>query len=141
MRAGFSPGSKFPVPIRILLFFALVFFFPGCRRSAEELPVTPPVTYPLARQYIGYGVVNVSFTHLLDEPGSDGVSRTYLRRGTVVRIMERRPLINQGNNESWVLAEGNYQGTNSTQGWLQESVLDIFDNEERANTASKTMGL
>jgi len=91
--------------------------------------------------------VNVSFTHLLDEPGSGGVSRGYLRRGTVVPIIERRQIINRGNAESWVLAEGSTGTAGSpgsevpTQGWLNETTVDIFDNESRANTASKTMNL
>ena len=100
----------------------------------------PPVTHPLARTYIGYGVVNVSFTHLLDEIGQAGVSIGYLRRGTVVRIIERRQQITRNRSESWVLAEGNYLGQGSgTQGWLEESSLEIFDSENRAITASRTL--
>ena len=128
MRVGFSHGYNQV----LFFFFSLLLFsvFAGCRRSSEDLPVVPPATHPLARQYIGYGVVNVSFTHLLDEPGSGGVSRGYLRRGTVVCIIERRQIINRTNPESWVFAEG---------GWLVEAALDIYDNESRANTASKAM--
>ena len=127
------------------LLFAVVFF--GCRRSTEDQIVIPPATFPLAREYIGYGVVNVSFTHLLNKPGPDGVSIGYLRRGTVVRIIERRQIINRGNSESWVLAEGNYQSVpsdghgTSSQGWLQEATLEIYENESRANTASRVMRL
>jgi len=96
----------------------------------------PPATHPLTRDYIGYAVVNVSFTHLLNEPG--GVSQTYLRRGTVVRILERR--IDRTGSESWVLAEGNYQGSGSvSRGWLQEAAVDVFDNESQAITASKSI--
>jgi hypothetical protein len=100
----------------------------------------PPATHPLARQYIGYGVVNVSFIHLLSEPGSDGVSQGHLRRGTVLRIIERRQVINRGNSESWVLAEGNYRPPSvPSRGWLQESTVDIYDRESRAVTASRAM--
>jgi hypothetical protein len=120
----------------------LIFVFPGCRRSSEELPVVPPVTHPLSRDSIGYGVVSASFTHLLNEPGPVGVSQGYLRRGTVVRVIERRHLVIRGNSESWVFVEGNYQGPgNINQGWLHESTLGIYDNESRAITASKTMNL
>ena len=108
----------------------------------------PPATHPLTREFIGYGVVNVSFTHLLGEPGSRGVSQGYLRRGTVVRIIERRPVISGSSSEIWVLAEGNYPGSPGTQGagassrgWLQESSLEIYDNEPRAATASEAMNL
>ena len=111
----------------------------------------PPDTHPLVREYIGYGVVNVSFTHLFNEPGPGGVSRGYLRRGTVVRIVERRSVPVRGNSESWVLVEGNYRGTSAvpgagteaglSRGWLQETTLDIYDREPRADTASKAMSL
>jgi len=121
------------------LFFSVV---SGCSRSQDEIPVAPPATHPLTREYIGYGVVNVTFTHLLNEPGTSGVSLGYLRRGTLVRIIERKPLINRGNSESWVLAEGNYQGQGIvSQGWLPETTLDVFDNESRAITASNAMNL
>ena len=112
----------------------------SCRRGSEELPVVPPPTNPLSREYIGFGVVNVSFTHLLDESGTEGVSLGYLRRGTVVRIIERRYLINRGNEETWVFVEGNFRGQGSvSRGWLPETVLVIYDSESRANTASRTM--
>jgi hypothetical protein len=97
----------------------------------------------LAREYIGYGVVNVSFANLLSENDPKAVSQGYIRRGTVVRIIERTRNNNRGNFESCVLVESNYQ-TQSTsgavsRGWLQESVLLIFDSESQAITASKTM--
>jgi len=129
----------------LVSFFLILFVYvgPGCSRQAEELPVMPVTTHPLVREFVGYGVVNVSFTHLLEEPHSTGTSRGYLRRGTVVRIIERRQVLVRGNPELWVLAEGNYNGEAgggaSAQGWLHETTVDIFDNESRAKTASRTM--
>ena len=112
----------------------------SCNRNTEELPVAPPATHPLSREYIGFGVVNVSFTHLLDGSSSTGVSLGYLRRGTVVRITERRHVVNLGNEETWVFVEGNYQGSGSvSSGWLPETALLIYDSESRANTASRTL--
>jgi hypothetical protein len=35
--------------------------------------------------------------------------------------------------ESWVLVDGNYQG------WLQEAVIDIYDNEAQAKTAAESL--
>ena len=100
----------------------------------------PPATYPLSREYIGFGVVNVSFTHLLDESDSTGVSLGYLRRGTVVRIIERRYIAGRSGEETWVFVEGNYRGQGSvSRGWLSESALIIYDSESRAVTASRTM--
>jgi len=117
----------------------MVFAF-SCRRSTEEQPVTPPATHPLARDYIGYGVVNVSFTNLLSENSPNAVSQGYIRKGTVVRILERAQVNNKGKMESWVFGESNYQGSGAISGgWLQESALLIFDSESQANTASKTM--
>ena len=100
----------------------------------------PASTHPLLREYVGYGVVNASFIHLLTEAGQEGVSQGYLRRGTVVRIIERRPVFNRGSSELWVYAVGNYrQPSESLRGWLRESTLIIFDNESRALTASRSM--
>ena len=102
----------------------------------------PPTTHPLARDYIGFAVVNASFIHLLSEPGTAGISQAYLRRGTVVRIVERRQIVNRGNVESWILAE-NYRAPGSrteasiSRGWLVESLVEIYDSESRADTASR----
>jgi len=94
----------------------------------------------LVREFIGFGVINVSFTHLLDEPGPGGTSLGYLRQGMVVRIIERRQVINRGLPEIWVFAEGNFQGPGDLiMGWLQESIMEIYDSESRANTASRAI--
>ena len=123
----------------MLIILLFIIGLSGCHRSSSEGPVIPPETHPLVREFIGYGVINVSFTQLLDEPGS-GTSLGYLRQGTVVRIMERRRLINRGLTELWVMVEGNYQGPGSiSRGWLMETVMEIFDNESRANTASRAI--
>jgi len=122
-----------------LLLFATAFTF-SCNRSSEEQPVLPPTTHPLAREYIGYGVVNVSFANLLNENDPKAVSQGYIRRGTILRIIERAQTNNNGKIESWVLGESNYQASGAvSRGWLQESALLIFDNESQAITASKTM--
>ena len=143
MRLGYYLAS-YQLFFRVLPII-VVLFFSCCRRNSEELPVMPPSTHPLLREYIGFGVVINSFTHLLSESGQAGVSEGYLRRGTVVRILERRQLINRGTAESWVLVEGNYQSpghrieANISRGWLPETNLEIYDNESRANTASTTI--
>ena len=128
--------------IQLLLFLSLfLFMLPiGCNRFSKEPSVLPPVTHPLTREYIGFGVLNISFAHVLSEPGPKGVSQGYLRRGTVVRVIERLQISNRGNSELWVLAEGNYQGAgNISRGWLEEAALVIYDSERRANTASKSL--
>ena len=129
--------------------FVFIFIFAGCNRSSDELPVLPPETHPLAREYVGFGVVNASFTHFLSDPGPRGASQGYFRRGTVVRIIERRQINNRGGPELWVLAEGNYQGSQESQGlrgsssiargWLLGATVEVYDSEDKAITASKTM--
>jgi hypothetical protein len=128
----FSGYIQLCFPLILLFLFSIL---QGCSRKTEELPVMPPATHPLAREYIGFGVVNISFTHVFNETGPAGVSQGYLRRGTVVRIIERRQLVNRDSAESWVLAEAPLP----VKGWLLESSLDIYDSESRANTASKAM--
>jgi len=121
----------------IPLFFLL---FAGCGRAANEFPVMPPATNPMARDYIGFGVVTVSFAHVLSEHGASGVSLGSLRRGTVVRVIERTHIVNQGRTETWVLAESDYGEPGAiSRGWLPEASLDIFNSEGRANTASRNM--
>ena len=97
----------------------------------------PPVTSPLSQSYIGYGVINVSYTRVTGFPEEDnggGASPGYLRRGAVVRLLERRMVKTDGKTEAWVFAEG------SSSGWLKESLLDIYANEQQAKTASEFMG-
>jgi hypothetical protein len=92
----------------------------------------------LSRPVIGYGVVVPSYTNLSNEAWESGLSHGYLRRGSVVKVLERR-FINKGTEnspsvaESWVLVEGGYQG------WLHEEEVEIFDYEEQAKTASEKM--
>jgi hypothetical protein len=107
------------------LFFALSACFPGERSIAD-----PPLTPPLSRPVIGYGVVSVSYTRIMKEPSPDGVSLGYIREKTVFRILERRLVQNDERTEYWVRVERDYSG------WLPEAVVDIYDTEEKAGTAS-----
>ena len=141
-KAALSMPKNFLNASSLSLLFILVLpvLSMGCSRAQEELPLIPPSTNPLSREYIGYGVINGSFIHLLNEPGTEAVSQGYLRRGTVVRILERRAIIDKEKTELWVLAEGNYDGQgNVTSGWLEETTVEIYDSESRAKTASKAM--
>jgi len=62
-----------------------------------------------------------------------GPSAGYLRQGSVVRIVERRLVKNEGKAEAWVLVEG------TAKGWLKELLVDIYGNESQAVTASKSI--
>jgi hypothetical protein len=119
------------------LVFALL-IAASCNGKKEEIPVVPPLTSPLSQSFIGFGVVNVSYTRVTVQPeeeNSEGISSGgYLRRGSVVPIFERRVVNNQGKSESWVLVGG------PSEGWLKESLVDIYDSEPQAHTASESMG-
>jgi len=111
----------------------------ACDRKKEETPVIPPLTSPLSQTFIGFGVVNVSYTRVAAQPeednlAEDSASPGYLRRGSVVRILQRRLVKSQEKPESWVLVNG------SCTGWLKESLVDIYDTESQARTASESMG-
>jgi hypothetical protein len=121
----------YPGQLCILLLMGVVALWCSCTRTAHEVTIIPPPTYPLSRSGIGYGVVSVSYTHVVNEPGKGGVSLGYLRRGSIVRILERRLVT--GTSESWVLVEGTYRG------WLKETVVDIYGLEAQAKTAAERM--
>jgi hypothetical protein len=116
----------------------LLVFVSACNGTKEETPVVPPLTSPLSQSYIGFGVVNVSYTRITAQPeegsAEGNASEGYLRRGSVVSILQRRMVKNQDKLESWVLVEG------SDKGWLRESLVDIYDSELQARTASESMG-
>jgi hypothetical protein len=121
-----------------VFFLTLLFLLNSCGKKAGESPVVPPPTSPLSRPVIGYGVVNVSYTHVVEKPGEGSQSTGYLRRGSLVCILERRILKGGDHAEFWVLAEelsppGQYRG------WLKESVVDIYENKFQARTAIESM--
>jgi len=105
-----------------------------CNLRKEEKPVSPPLTFPLSQSYIGYGVINVSYTRISAGIEESSPSAGYLRQGSVVRIIERRLIKTEGKTEAWVLVEG------TSKGWLKETLIDIYGNESQAVTASKTKG-
>lgn len=117
------------------LVFLVVMALCACDSKREEAPVIPPVTSPLSRNYIGFGVVIVSYTHISAEPAEDSVSLGYLRRGSLVRISKRQTVKTGNTSVSWVwvLAEG------ANQGWLKEEVIDIYDSESQAKTAIESL--
>jgi len=104
----------------------------ACNLRKDEKPVSPPLTFPLSQSYIGYGVINVSYTRLSADIEENSSSAGYLRQGSVVRIIERRLVKSEEKTEAWVLVDG------TSKGWLKESLIDIYGNESQAVTASKT---
>jgi hypothetical protein len=99
----------------------------------DESPVIPPVTSPLTRDYIGFGIITASFTHITADPSENSQSLGYLRRGTLVKIIRRQVQNTPDGFSSWVLIDGEQQG------WLKEEVMDIYNNENQARTASESL--
>jgi hypothetical protein len=110
-----------------------VIFLGSCIRSSDDIALVPPPTPPLSRNFLGYGVINDSYTRVLQEPVRGAESLGYLRRSSLVRVLERRQVNNRGAYESWVLVEGNYRG------WLPEGLIQIYDSEVKAKTAAESM--
>jgi hypothetical protein len=150
MRPG-GQVSRFRRAAAFLVSFLWGLWAISCQGNKEEIAVIPPPTSPLSRAVIGFGVINVSYTYITAEPADGGVSPGYLRRGSLVRIIERRIVKNNATAkgaaangtakgagavsgaESWVLVDGAYRG------WLREALVDIYDNEGRALTAAESM--
>ena len=105
----------------------------ACNGKKEEVPVIPPVTAPLSGNYIGFGVITVSYTHISGEPEEGSASLGYMRGGAVVQVLERKTVTSGKSPCSWVLIQ------ESQRGWLKEEVMDIYDNESRAKTAAQSM--
>ena len=119
------------------LLLILLCLLSSCGSRREEIPVIPPVTSPLSREYIGFGVITASFTHITSEPSQDSLSIGYLRRGSLIRIVRRQTIRTQSGFVSWVLTDGTTAGESVTPGWLREDVMDIYSSESQARTASE----
>jgi len=64
----------------------------ACVPKMDDNSLAPAETPVLSRPVIGYGLVNVSFAHLLDEPVEAGVSLGLIRKGNIVELLERRSI-------------------------------------------------
>lgn len=102
----------------------------ACARRHPSDEVIPPLTSPLSRPVIGYGVISSSYTHVLDKRGDDGTALGLLRRGSIVEILERRPVVRGDKAESWVFASGNFSG------WLREEEVRVYSSRSQAETDS-----
>ncbi|MCL2832341.1 MAG: hypothetical protein FWD78_04150 [Treponema sp.] len=133
-----SNGQALALLVFVLL---LTVCFFSCTGNTGEIQIIPPPTNPLDRDFIGYGVVDESFVHVLAEPLQENNSLGYLRKRSLVKIMERQSVKNGANAENWVKVEAPYTGApdDSIQGWLKESSLIIYDSEAQAQTAARIM--
>ncbi|GHV83796.1 hypothetical protein AGMMS50212_11360 [Spirochaetia bacterium] len=111
----------------------ILVLFVSCSRPPAEDEIKIPVTPPLSREVIGYGVVNNNYIHVVDKQGEGGNTLGFLRKGSIVEISERRPLVSGEKSESWVFAKGAYSG------WLRENELRIYPSKAQAETAAKNL--
>jgi len=119
--------------LAIFLFALFLILLYSCGTKKEEINVIPPVTSPLSGEYIGFGVIKESFTHINTDPSQESPSLGYLRRGSRVKIVRRQIVKTNDGYISWVLTDGQQQG------WLKEDVMDIYNNENQAVTASELL--
>jgi hypothetical protein len=117
---------------QLLLLFCIASLY-ACSAKKDDVPVIPPLTSPLSGEYIGYGVITDSFTHITAVPSEDSPSLGYLRRGSLVRIIKRQTVRTGGVFVSWVQMESDQNG------WLKEEVMDIYNSESQAKTASESV--
>ncbi|GHT73383.1 hypothetical protein FACS1894124_1670 [Spirochaetia bacterium] len=129
MRVGSIVGRGQVLVLALIWALAVV----SCDKESRELAIVPPVTPPLSRSVIGYGVISVSYTHVVAEPNQSGLSLGYLRKGSIVEVLQRRLVNRGGSGEAWVFVEGSYRG------WLREDVIQVYDNEGRARTAAESL--
>jgi hypothetical protein len=122
---------------QLLLFACVVIFLAACGGRKDDNPVIPPETSPLSGEYIGYAVITASFTHVVSSPEENSGSIGYLRRGSLARVIKRQAVKTGARFVSWVLVD--VENENVPQGWLKEDVMDIYDNESQAKTASDAM--
>jgi hypothetical protein len=123
MRVGIF--SNFSQAWALVLAFIVLFLLSACTRPPEVLPLIPPATPPLSRSFIGYGVVNSSYTHVQNDPDPESVSLGYLRRGALVEILERK--------KSWIRVNSAYQG------WIKEDGVLFYGSKAQALTASESL--
>jgi hypothetical protein len=83
--------SKRPIIELAIGIFILCLF--ACAPKIEDDGLEPSETPVLSRLAISYGLVNVSFAHLLDEPAETGISLGLIRKGNIVELLERRSLV------------------------------------------------
>ena len=125
--------KKYIRVVRILHFqnkYLVLFLLAGIFGCAPKEEIEPPVTPPLSRSVLGYGVVTASYTRVFNEPSNNGVFLGFVREKAILTVLERR-LVKEGEMQQyWVLTEGNYRG------WLPESVIKLYDTKGKAQTAA-----
>jgi hypothetical protein len=126
---------------------AAIFFLVSCRAKPSDDALLPPETPLFVKEGVGYGVVNVSFAHVLERPSSAlSGSAGLIRKGSVVTVIERRSVPAAGDSAArlWVFVEARSKeseapGGKRVSGWLPGESLDFYENLPRAETAAALM--
>lgn len=105
----------------------------SCNKTSKSIEIVPPSAPPLSRTVIGYGILTNSYTHILNQPHPEAVSLGYLRKGSIVPVLERKMIEHNNKTESWVFVKGTYEG------WLKEEAVVIYENEAQAKTAAESL--
>ncbi len=113
------------------LALAALLLLSSCSAARMEQVVSLPATPPLSRS-IGYAVIVSSYVQVRDTPSGEGVSLGYYRRGAVLPIVERRAVRQDDGAKVWLLNAGDEKG------WIQESDVNLYDNEAKARTAAES---
>jgi hypothetical protein len=124
-----------------------VFFLASCRAKPSDDALLPPETPLFVKEGIGYGVVNVSFAHVLERPPpASSEAAGLIRKGSIVTVVERRSVPAAGDSAArlWVFIEARSKerepsGGKPVSGWLPGESLDFYENLPRAETAAALM--
>ena len=114
----------------------------ACTPRTGSEAVVPPETPLFESNVIGYGVVNQSFANILDKPDAAADVLGFIRKGGVVKIIERRAAVKSGEAaEIWVYVTAEVEAADDrpVSGWLREPGLDRYENLPRARSASRLM--
>ena len=114
----------------------------ACTPRTDAETVVPPETPLFEPSVIGYGVVNQSFSNILEKPDTAANVLGFIRKGGVVKITERRAAVKSGEPaEIWVYVTAEIEAADDrpVSGWLRESGLDRYENLPRARNAARLM--
>jgi hypothetical protein len=109
----------------------------SCAPQTQETPIDLPLTYPLSRVNLGYGLVIENYTRLLEKPDDKSGQTGLLRQGDIVILLERR-IIKPGvakTREYWDLC----RDQDGKEGWLPQNALHFFERKEMAETAKQEL--